>query len=237
MRIVPESKSQFKPGCRVGRLVVLGSGFYLPESRQASARFVCECDCGNVTVVRSASLHRKTQSCGCFREEKLAADSSSRSGINHPNYKHGNARQGAPSRLYRIWQKMRRRCCNAMDPKYPSYGGRGIGVCQEWSESFPCFSLWAMSNGYSDKLTIDRKDNDGNYEPSNCRWAGDFEQANNRRSSRFVSAFGETKTIAQWSRDSRCAVNVDALWYRIDAGFEPEIAIASQARCLKPLLG
>lgn len=87
------------------------------------------------------------------------------------------------SRLYFIYNGMKQRCFNKNNPKYERYGNRNITVCDEWNESYLNFKKWAMSNGYGDKLTIDRKNNDGNYEPSNCRWATGSTQQNNRKDS------------------------------------------------------
>lgn len=113
------------------------------------------------------------------------------------NYKHG----GKGTRLYGIWKKMRDRCYSPNNPKYYRYGGRGIVICDEWSD-FAVFREWALSNGYSDELSIDRIDNDGNYEPTNCRWATAKEQANNRGQrvdAQIVTWNGETRSIKEWA--------------------------------------
>lgn len=102
------------------------------------------------------------------------------------------------TRLYETWCCMKKRCYNQKDKRYKNYGGRGIKVCDEW-QTFEPFYDWAMANGYREDLTIDRIDVDGNYEPSNCRWATMIEQMRNTTRNHFVTAFGETKTIAEWS--------------------------------------
>lgn len=110
---------------------------------------------------------------------------------------HNNSR----TRLYKIWDGMKERCYRPKHPHYKDYGGRGIKVCDEWigEQGFYCFKEWAMSNGYSENLTLDRIDNDGNYEPSNCRWVTVKEQMNNKRSNHFINVGNECLTIAQCS--------------------------------------
>lgn len=100
------------------------------------------------------------------------------------------------TRIYNIWKDMKKRCYCKSRKDYSRYGGRGITVCKEWQEFIPFYN-WAMNNGYTDNLTIDRIDVNGNYEPSNCRWVTTKEQANNKRNNHFVAFNGETMTIAQ----------------------------------------
>src|SRR4051812_32000106 len=111
----------------------------------------------------------------------------------------------AESRVRCIWRKMRERCNNKNFIYYKMYGGRGISVCDEWSSSAP-FIKWALNNGYTDVLTLDRINNDGNYEPGNCRWVTMKVQCNNRSDNVFIEHNGCAKTIAQWSDDSGIGV-------------------------------
>lgn len=103
-------------------------------------------------------------------------------------------------RLYNIWCGMKRRCNNPKDACYPRYGAKGISVCNEWLHNFSAFEQWSLANGYSDTLTIDRIDNNGNYSPDNCRWITHDEQQRNRSNNVRVEHNGESKTISEWSR-------------------------------------
>lgn len=146
----------------------------------------CRCDCGNiVNVVTFRLTTNKIKSCGCLRNEKLIERST----------KH-NMRY---SRIYNTWRSMRSRCSNPKNPAYKNYGGRNIKVCDEWQNSFKAFYEWSLKNGYKDDLTIDRINNDGNYEPSNCRWVDRKIQNNNTRHNRLITYQDKTMNISQWA--------------------------------------
>ncbi len=120
------------------------------------------------------------------------------------------------TRLYRTWTDMRNRCNNHKNLHYSRYGGRGIKVCDEWQRSFDSFHAWAIANGYSDDLTIDRIDVNGNYEPANCRWITMSQQQFNKSNKRLLTVNGETKTIAQWAECT--GLKYDTIWRRIKRG-------------------
>lgn len=122
---------------------------------------------------------------------------------------HGMAR----TRLYTIWRHMKERCNVKKTTYYEHYGGRGIRVCDEWNNSFVAFMNWALKNGYSEKLTIERIDNDGNYYPENCRWATMREQSSNTRRNVFVEYNGVKMTASEYARQTNQCV--ETITYRI----------------------
>lgn len=194
-------------GQRYGRLLVL-KRFGRNASKQTL--WLCRCDCGNeVSVTGSHLKNGDTRSCGCLHNEGN-------------NTKHG----GRKTRLYNIWAKMRRRCANENDEAYKDYGGRGITVCPEWQESFEAFRDWALANGYRDDLSIDRKDNDGNYCPENCRWATQKIQGNNQRSNRLCEYNGKTMTLKQWAEEA--GINYKTLHTRMSRGWTLERALTTK---------
>lgn len=135
-----------------------------------------------------------------------------RTGKNNPNYKHGLKN----TRLFRIWSNMKNRCNNPNCDVFHRYGGRGITVCDEWKNDFQAFYDWSITHGYSDELTLDRKDNDGNYCPENCRWATFKTQANNTSRCRLITINGETKSMHEWCEIT--GVNYNTARDRINRG-------------------
>jgi hypothetical protein len=132
----------------------------------------------------------------------------------------------AGTRLYNTWNGMWQRCTNWNDKSYDDYGGRGIVVDRRWVEFIP-FMEWALANGYSSDLMIDRIDNNGPYSPENCRWVTNQENSFNRRDSMMLTAYGETKSAPLWARDPRCVVTHHTLRDRIRQGWPAEYAIST----------
>ena len=124
-----------------------------------------------------------------------------------------NALNSNHARLYRIWYNMVSRCHNTNDKQYCDYGNKGILVCKEWKDDFHNFAWWALMNGYTNELTIDRINNSNGYNPDNCRWATHKQQANNRTNIILITRDGETKTLYQWSEIT--GINRNTLRQRI----------------------
>ena len=154
-------------------------------------RYRCICDCGTERNVDATSLlSGRSKSCGCLARETS-------SNVCRNNFKtHGETK----TRLYQIYAGIKKRCLNKNSYNYADYGGRGISICDQWLDSWESFRDWARTNGYSDELSIDRIDVNGNYTPDNCRWVGRVAQANNRRSSRHITYNNESHTIAEWAK-------------------------------------
>lgn len=183
-------------GQRYGRLVVTGP--------YVNRKWTCRCDCGNTKEIFISSLRKGlTKSCGCLNSELTAKR----------NRIHGLTSKNDKPPEFTIWVLMRQRCQDPTTRSYPSYGGRGIAVCDRWSSSFEAFYR-DMGPRPTPDHQIERVDNDGPYSPENCRWASRVEQGNNRRDNRLITYAGETKTLSEWSRATGLKVHTIAA--RID---------------------
>ncbi len=202
-------------GERFGRLVVLSEAppAICPSGR-AVRRVRCRCDCGKETTPHLGSLHAgKTRSCGCLMLERL--EEARRS--------HGDCPVGNSAPEYVAWQNMLRRCGDPKRSEYRLYGALGVKVCERWRLSYPNF-LTDMGRRPSAGYSLDRyPDPNGNYEPSNCRWATIDQQARNKRNTRFVVLNGERMPLVDACKITGVRYRL-ALW-RVDQGWEDEAAL------------
>lgn len=191
-------------GNKYGHLLVLKG---LGNNGKGHYKSLVRCDCGKEYIVPDTELiyGRRT---GCKKCNLKT---------------HGMTN----TKLFNVWQSMKQRCNDKNCKSYKDYGKKGIEVCNEWLKSFTSFYKWAIENGYEDNLTIDRIDNNGNYEPTNCRWVNQFVQANNKSNNVFVIYEGEKMTIAQLSRKTN--KDYELLRRRIKNGWSVEDAIKEPA--------
>ncbi len=197
-------------GKKYGRLTVIE----IYDKNHGKIKWKCKCDCGAIVIVTGNNLKNgHTQSCGCYKKEK--------------NIEIHTTHGGRRSRLYRIWTGMKTRCYDKNCRCFPNYGGKGIKVCNEWmgENGFETFRRWALDNGYSDGLSIDRINVEGDYSPDNCRWANTYTQANNTTASRYITINGKTQTVAEWEKET--GIKSGTIRYRIDKmHLSPEEAIS-----------
>ena len=172
-------------GQKFGMLTILKRE---PHTRN---RWICKCDCGKEVSKAPYQFKHKEKSCGCLCK-------ANRDNIGDRQRIHGLCK----SRIYHTYQTMVARCYKPKTKCYKHYGGRGITVCDEWlgENGFINFKDWAFANGYTEELTIDRIDVNGNYEPDNCRWATKFEQAQNKTTSVYIDDNGSKITVKRFNR-------------------------------------
>jgi hypothetical protein len=200
-------------GKKIGKLTVIKESEYRGESGR-DIYYICDCDCGNKNVqIMGTALRRKerpTLNCKeCGNKKKT---------------KHGMV----GTKIYKAWDSMKQRCFNKNNHAYLRYGGRGITISDEWlgEEGFINFMEWSYKNGFSDDKSIDRIDNDGNYEPSNCRWVDMKTQGNNKSINTLIEYNGATKTLSQWADEYE--IPYVTFVKRIELGWDIERALTQE---------
>ena len=159
----------------------------ISKAGATTRKWHCKCDCGNTTIVSHGHLKNgHTKSCGCLHKETMKAKLTTH-GVRNTS-------------TYRSWAAAKQRCTNPNNKRYKDYLGRGITMCPEWLNSFEAF--YKDMGDCPEGMTLDRIDNNGNYEPSNCRWATDREQANNKRNNHLLTYQGRSQSIQKWSRET-----------------------------------
>jgi hypothetical protein len=197
-------------GQRFGRLVIV---------RRESRKWFCRCDCGGTKLVITTSLtHGQTRSCGCLVKESLEK-------ARLVNTKHG--RTNTPE--WKAWKGVLDRCSTTVTTPNKDYAGRGIKVCPRWATSFLAF-YEDMGPRPSPLHSIDRKDNDGDYTPENCRWATSAVQNSNTRLARYLTYNGTTKTMSAWARD--LGVLPTIIWQRLKSGWPVSRAVTEQPKSI-----
>lgn len=171
-------------------------------------KWLCRCECGTEKVIAENHIGTNhTKSCGCLNREIITKTGLSR------------------SKIYSCHKAMKERCLSPTSQCYKHYGGRGITVCEEWlgEHGFENFYKWAIENGYSENLTIDRIDVNGNYEPSNCRWVTMKVQNNNQRSNHRITINGENHTVSEWAEI--VGIKRATIYSRIKSGMDEVSAV------------
>lgn len=190
--------TQVNIGDRFGRLTVLKE-----LSRRGYYRLVeCKCDCGNTREIYLGNLTKRnkgTKSCGCIQLEQTVKRNTTHNLYNSP--------------LYKKWCAIKKRCYYPRAINYKDYGARGISVCDEWKNDFMSFYTWANANEYKEGLTIERINSDGNYEPTNCKFATTLQQNRNKRTNRFIEFNGNRMCASEWA--SYLGITVDMVLWRL----------------------
>lgn len=212
-------------GERFGRLV---AAELVRRDGDSRAYWRCICDCGGTSVVAGKSLRNgATKSCGCLSREwasKMGADPSHAEAKSTARQTHGHKRGGKASREYLTWLAIKRRCCDPKFKDFPNWGGRGIMVCDRWIDSFESFFA-DMGSRPSPEHQIDRIDPNGNYEPSNCRWATASEQTSEHRRNLIEVTIGGERFPSLSAAARHFGVGVTTVHERVRNGMTVEAAL------------
>lgn len=218
------SKRSVHIGDKFGKLTVMrfyrelrsnGNGFrYMTE---------CLCECGGIYSSETGNLKSEKGARNC----KECAEKRIPGKLTHGHSWGCSNATDVELKAYYTWQAMKRRCQKSYDPRYSYYGGRGIGVCDRWSDSYEAF-LEDMGLPPNMECQIDRTDNDGNYEPGNCRWVSRSENARNKRNNRLITSRGKTQTLTEWA--SETGLKRETIARRLNSGSSPEEALSSNMR-------
>jgi hypothetical protein len=177
---------------------------------KGSGVYKCKCTCGNTKEFFLSNLRMgRTKSCGCRRDES----------VSKKLRKHGDRH----TRLYQIWTNIKSRCTNPNTSSYKYYGDKGIGISDEWKDDYSKFKEWSLENGYDEKMTIDRVDNNGGYYPDNCRWTDRITQSRNRDCAWYITIDGITKHAKDWCKEY--GVNYKTAHNRLSYGWSDVDAV------------
>lgn len=199
-----QTEKTFQPNQKYGRLTLTGRTFFLKKYGQSRRMVEAKCDCGVIKEYVFDSIRKgDTQSCGCLKTEELKETPHAKThGLtNHP--------------LFTIWRGMRERCYYPSHNRYYRYGALGIKICPQWRDDFKAFFDWAITHGWQEGYSIERRYNDKDYEPANCTFIMKARQNSNTSETVWLTAFGETKNVTDWANDSRCKVTMGGLRNRI----------------------
>lgn len=206
------------PGARYGRWLVIQPA---TANKYCQKQWICRCDCGNERVIAQGDLRRGTsRSCGCLKLELSAVR------MRRQNFKHGDCPETGVTAEYNAWHSMLQRCYNAASENYHRYGGRGISVYELWKHSYAAF-LAHVGRRPSPLYSLERINNNGNYEPGNVRWATATEQCRNKCNNVRLTFNGETLLLVEWA--NRLNLTISGLKRRINCGWSLERALTTPA--------
>ena len=200
------------------------------KNKNNNRYWLCECDCENKTrkeIAENHLINGNTKSCGCLSSVVTIRMNKERA------FKHKYIYY---KEIYCTYDSMRKRCYNEKHDSYKRYGGRGITICDEWLNDFMKFYNWAIENDYKEGLTIERIDYDGNYEPTNCKWATWEEQSYNKSNTLYIEVDSEMKTVKQWSDETGIPQHIIYQRYaRYKRKDKKELELLTREKFFKPV--